>query len=76
MSVEKFFEVRGLFCRIYCFPKAEMTSQIALKIHIFCESSFGMEAAIYLKLRKHIYICHVTDRICAANKKGKFPVIF
>lgn len=56
MSVEKFFEVRGLFCRIYRFPKAEMTSQIALKIHIFCESSFGMEAAIFEATEAYLYL--------------------
>lgn len=56
MSVEKFFEVRGLFCRIYCFSKAEMTSQIALKIHIFCESSFGMEAAIFEATEAYLYL--------------------
>lgn len=56
MSVEKFFEVRGLFCRIYCFPKAEMTSQIALKIHIICESSFGMEAAIFEATEAYLYL--------------------
>lgn len=56
MSVEKFFEVRDLFCRIYCFPKAEMTSQIALKIHIFCESSFGMEAAIFEATEAYLYL--------------------
>lgn len=56
MSMEKFFEVRGLLCRIFTSLEPEMTCNIAHGIYILLEISFGMEAAIFEATEAYLYM--------------------
>lgn len=56
MSMEKFFEVRGLLCRLFNLLEPKMTYNIAHGIFILPETSFGMEAAIFEATEAYLYM--------------------